>query len=241
MKTDAKSLSSLLEEKGVSCEILKDTTLMVSGGLGKILPLVNDGLFYVQGLSSQRAVEVLEAKSGDVVVDVCACPGGKTVGAAIDMKNHGEIFAFDIHENKLPLINKNAENLGISIIKTEKHNSKNINEKYVGIADKVICDVPCSGIGSIGKRPEIRYKSISDINGLVKTQKEILSSSVNYLKNDGILVYSVCSINKNEGEYLVKAFLEENKNYCLLHEETVLPSSGNDGFYIGKICKKAVK
>jgi 16S rRNA (cytosine967-C5)-methyltransferase len=197
--------------------------------------MIDDGEFYVQGLSSQRAVEVLNASSGDVVVDVCACPGGKTVGAAMDMKNNGEIYAFDIHENKLPLIQKNASVLGISIIKTEKHNSKKVNEKYIGKADKVICDVPCSGIGSIGKRPEIRYKSISDINGLIDTQKNILSSSVNYLKKDGVLVYSVCSINKNEGEYLIKDFLMENKDFYLIYEETVLPSKGCDGFYIGKI------
>ncbi len=235
LKTTETELKEKLSSSGVECEILSSKTIAVKENFSKALSMIDDGEFYVQGLSSQRAVEVLNAVSGDVVVDVCACPGGKTVGAAMDMNNNGEIYAFDIHENKLPLIQKNASALGISIIKTEKHNSKKVNEKYIDKADKVICDVPCSGIGSIGKRPEIRYKSISDINGLIETQKNILSSSVNYLKKDGVLVYSVCSINKNEGEYLIKDFLMENKDFYLIYEETVLPSKGCDGFYIGKI------
>lgn len=238
LKTTAAELSRKLSEMGVGCETLSERTVVVTDNFSKVLELLEDGEFYVQGLSSQRAVEVLEAKRGDFVVDVCACPGGKTVGAAMDMQNEGEIHSFDIHENKLPLIEKNAATLGITIVKTEKHNSKKINEKYIEKADKVICDVPCSGIGSIGKRPEIRYKSIDDINGLVETQKSILSSSVRYLKKDGALVYSVCSINKNEGEYLVREFLTENEDFCLVYEETVLPSKGCDGFYIGKIAYK---
>ncbi len=238
LKTTADLLSEKLTNMGLECEIISDRTITVKDNFGKALSAIDDGEFYVQGISSQRAVEVLGANSGDVVIDVCACPGGKTVGAAMDMMNRGEVYAFDIHENKLPLIEKNAMSLGITIIKTEKHNSKNVNEKYVGKGDKVICDVPCSGVGSIGKRPEIRYKSMKDINGLIETQKSILSSSVKYLKKDGILVYSVCSINKNEGEYLVGGFLKDNPDFCLLHEETVLPSKGCDGFYIGKIAYK---
>jgi 16S rRNA (cytosine967-C5)-methyltransferase len=200
--------------------------------------MVGEGRFYVQGLSSQKAVEILRAKKGDFVVDVCACPGGKTVGAAMDMENEGEIHAFDIHENKLPLIIKNASTLGIDIIYTEKHNSKTVNVKYINKADKVICDAPCSGLGSIGKRPEIRYKSLQDINGLVETQKSILRSSVEYLKKGGELVYSVCSINKNEGENIVKEFIEQQNGYTLAYEETVLPHGGCDGFYIAKIVKE---
>lgn len=235
LKTTADSLCQKLSSLGVECEKISERTVTVNDNFSKALDMMNEGEFYVQGLSSQRAVEVLDAKEGDFVIDVCACPGGKTVGAAMDMKNCGEIYSFDIHENKLPLIEKNANNLGITIVKTEKHNSKTVNEKYIEKADKVICDVPCSGIGSIGKRPEIRYKSLKDINGLVETQKSILSSSAKYLKKNGVLVYSVCSINKNEGEYLVRAFIDENKEFTLLHEETVLPSKSCDGFYIAKL------
>ncbi len=238
LKTTSEKLFEKLMNMGIECEILSERTISVKDNFSKALSLMNEGEFYVQGLSSQRAVEVLGAALGDVVIDVCACPGGKTVGAAMDMRNNGEIYSFDIHENKLPLIEKNAETLGLTIIKTEKHNSKKVNEKYIEKADKVICDVPCSGIGSIGKRPEIRYKPIEDINGLIDTQKNILSSSVKYLKKEGVLVYSVCSVNKNEGEYLIRDFLEENNNFCLLHEETVLPAKGCDGFYIGKLAYK---
>lgn len=238
LKTNAKNLLSKLEEMGAVAEIISDRTIIVKENFGKVLHLVEEGEFYVQGISSQRAVELLGAESGDFVVDVCACPGGKTLGAAMDMDNNGEIVAFDIHENKLPLIEKNANALGIDIVKTQKHNSKKVNEKYINKADKVICDVPCSGIGSIGKRPEIRYKSLKDINGLIETQKEILSSSVQYLKDGGRLVYSVCSINKNEGCLLVKDFLDKNEDFVLLREETVLPKSGCDGFYIAEIVRK---
>jgi 16S rRNA (cytosine967-C5)-methyltransferase len=241
LKTTSVALCQKLSALGMECEIISERTIMVKDNFNKALPLIESGEFYVQGLSSQRAVEVLGAKAGDTVVDVCACPGGKTVGAAMDMENKGEIYAFDIHENKLPLILKNADSLGITIIKTEKHNSRKINEKYINKASKVICDVPCSGIGSIGKRPEIRYKSLDDINGLLATQKDILSSSLSYLKTGGTLVYSVCSINKNEGEYLIRDFIKENpeknKSFRIVFEETVLPSKGCDGFYICKIEK----
>ncbi len=235
LKTTADVLVQKINSNGAECEKLSDKTVIVKDGFGKILPLAEEGCFYVQGLSSQRAVEVLDARKGFFVVDVCACPGGKTLGAAMDMENEGEIFSFDIHENKLPLIQKNASILGINIVNTEKHNSKNVFDKFVGKADRVICDVPCSGIGSIGKRPEIRYKSISHINGLIETQKDILNSSVKYLKKDGFLVYSVCSINKNEGEFLIKDFLSENESFMVVYEETVLPKGGCDGFYIAKL------
>ena len=237
LKTTADFLVKKLKENNVDCEALSERTVVVNENLAKALELIDEGLFYVQGLSSQRAVEVLNAQKGDYLVDVCACPGGKTVGASMDMENMGEVHSFDIHENKLPLIKKNASVLGIDIVETEKHNSKTVNVKYINKADKVICDVPCSGIGSIGKRPEIRYKSISEINGLIETQKSILKASSFYLKTGGVLVYSVCSINKNEGERVVKDFIENNQCFSLEYEETVLPKRGCDGFYIAKIVK----
>ncbi len=237
LKTNALQLEKKLCSMGVECEIISERTIVIKNGIGKALSVVDEGEFYVQGLSSQRAVEILNAERGDIIVDVCACPGGKTLGAAMDMKNDGAVYSLDLHQNKLPLIEKNANVLGITIVKTEKHNSKNINEKLVAVADKVICDVPCSGIGSIGKRPEIRYKSIEDINGLVETQKSILRSSTAYLKKGGYLVYSVCSINKNEGEYLVDDFLNNNKEFTLEYQENVFPKGGCDGFYIAKILK----
>ncbi len=237
LKTNALQLEKKLCSMGIECEIISERTIVIKNGISKALSIVNEGEFYVQGLSSQRAVEVLNAEKGNIIVDVCACPGGKTLGAAMDMQNEGTVYSFDLHQNKLPLIEKNANVLGITIVKTEKHNSKNINEEYIGIAHKVICDVPCSGIGSIGKRPEIRYKSIEDINGLVETQKSILASSTAYLKKGGYLVYSVCSINKNEGEYLIENFLKNNEEFTLDYQETVFPKGGCDGFYIAKILK----
>ena len=139
---------------------------------------IEKGLFFVQGLSSQRAVKSLDAKAGMTVIDLCACPGGKSFGAAIDMQNRGRIISSDLHKNKLSLITKGAEKLGITIIETAERDARVTDEALIGIADRVICDVPCSGIGVMGTKPEIRYKDASDFEGLYATQEKILENAL---------------------------------------------------------------
>lgn len=205
----------------------------------KAVASLESGNYYVQGLASQKAVELLSAQKGQTVIDVCACPGGKSLGAAIDMENIGRILAFDIHKNKLPLIHKSAQRLGISIIETDVWDARNSKDDLAGIADRVICDVPCSGTGVIGSKPEIKYKSPEEFKGLYPTQRAIIESASKYLKTGGIMVYSTCSINKTENEAVVERFISENKGFKLICQETCLPfGNEKEGFFMAKIARE---
>ncbi len=218
----------IIGSKTVKCESAQSA---ISG--------LESGEYYVQGLGSQKAVELLGARQGDTVIDVCACPGGKTLGAAIDMNNEGRIYSFDIHENKLPLIEKSAERLGITIITTAKHDARCTNESLIGTADRVICDVPCSGTGVMGSKPEIKYKSPKDFEGLYRTQKAIIESASKYLKVGGVMVYSTCSINKIENEEVVNDFISKTYGFVLAEERTYLPYEDvREGFYTAKIIRE---
>ncbi len=233
IKTDAETVAKAtngvaLSEKTVICD-----------SIANALNNIENGQFYIQGLASQKAVEWLDAQSGHTVIDVCACPGGKSLGAALDMKNVGKIYSFDIHEKKLPLIEKSAERLGITIITTAKQDGRKAREDLIGTADRVICDVPCSGTGVMGSKPEIKYKSPEEFKGLYPTQASIIESASKYLKNGGIMVYSTCSINKIENEDTVKEFLNNNDGYRLISDKTCLPfGNEKEGFYMAKIIRE---
>ncbi len=213
------------------------------------LECLKDGRVTVQDEASQICVRTLGAQKGDVVFDVCACPGSKSFGAAMTMENEGEIFAFDIHENKLSLVEKGAERLGISIISTKAQDARKPIEELFGKADKIICDVPCSGFGVIGKKPEIRYKDVEESENLPKIQYDILENVQNYLKVGGTLVYSTCTILPNENENNINKFLENHKNFELVPFSvgdleiesgmiTLLPHTHHtDGFFIAKLKK----
>ena len=213
------------------------------------LDCLNDGRVTVQDEASQICVRALGAEKGDTVFDVCACPGSKSFGAAMTMENQGEILAFDIHENKLSLVKKGAERLGVSIISTRAHDARKPIEELFEKADKIICDVPCSGFGVIGKKPEIRYKDPKESESLPNIQYDILENVQNYLKVGGTLVYSTCTILPEENENNVKKFLENHKNFELvpfnvgkLEVEsgmiTLLPHIHHtDGFFIAKLVR----
>lgn len=204
-----------------------------------VIAQLQNGEFYIQGRASQKAVELLDAKPNDVIVDVCACPGGKSLGAAIDMENKGRIYSLDLHVNKLSLINKSAKTLGIDIIETRQNDARHIIPELEGIADKVICDVPCSGTGVMGAKPEIKYKSPEDFKGLYKTQRDIIKESAKYLKIGGTMVYSTCSINKAENEDVLFGFLSEHDGFKLIYERTLLPfEEAHEGFYMAKIIRE---
>lgn len=213
------------------------------------LECLKDGRVTVQDEASQICVRALGAERGDTVFDVCACPGSKSFGAAMTMENEGEILAFDIHENKLSLVEKGAERLGISIISTKAQDARKPIEELFGKADKIICDVPCSGFGVISKKPEIRYKDVKESEALPKIQYDILENVSNYLKVGGVLVYSTCTILPDENENNVKKFLDEHKNFELCPFSvgelevnsgmiTLLPHTHHtDGFFIAKLTK----
>ena len=208
---------------------------------------IDEGLCIVQDEASQLCVLALGAKEGDKVLDICACPGSKSFGAAIEMGDKGEIRSFDLHENKLSLIHSGAERLGISIIKTDARDGRVFDEKLEGYADKIICDVPCSGFGVMAKKPEIRYKDPKESSGLPQIQYDILCNSARYLKTGGVLVYSTCTLFPEENEKNIEKFLASHKNFEFCDFEvggiaskdgmiTLNPyDHGTDGFFIAKL------
>lgn len=203
-----------------------------------------NGLFHVQDLSSQLCCRVLDAKKGETVVDVCSAPGGKSMTTAQLMENEGRIISCDIHEHKLGLIRQTAERLGIDIIETRLRDGADTTSPLPE-ADRVLCDVPCSGFGVTGKKPEIRYKREDEIKTLPPLQLSILLNSADYVKKGGRLVYSTCTLIPEENVEVVNKFLEERKDFVPVHIDddikgfrdgetlTVLPSDYDcDGFFI---------
>ena len=229
--------AAFFEKRPVSvrANTLKDTPY--SDGVNEHTDMsdIEKGLFFVQGLSSQTAVKALDAGAGMTVVDLCACPGGKSFGAAIDMRNEGRIISSDLHKNKLSLITKGAQKLGITIIETVERDARVTDQSLIGVADRVICDVPCSGLGVMGTKPEIRYKNALDFEGLYATQEKILENALLYLKKGGRAVYSTCTINKRENEDITEKVLKSKEGYRLVSQKTILPGNGYDGFYIAVI------
>lgn len=206
---------------------------------------LSDGLWFVQDEASRITSAAVGAKAGELVVDTCACPGGKSFSMAIDMENSGTVRSFDLHKNKLSLIVSGAEKLGITIIDTAERDARQPLSEIVGKADRVLCDAPCSGLGVIAKKPDIRYKNIADVNKLPEIQYGVLCGASKYVKDGGVLVYSTCTINKAENEDVVKKFLAENTDFKL-EEDPYLPCGmrtflphrdGCDGFFAAKMRK----
>jgi 16S rRNA (cytosine967-C5)-methyltransferase len=176
------------------------------------------------------------AKQGDTVIDACAARGGKSFSCALQMNNKGRIISCDIH--KLSLIQKTAELLGIEIIETVQMDSAVFNPEFEKIADLVICDVPCSGLGVIAKKPEIRYKTEEEISQLPELQYAILSNCARYVKDGGRLIYSTCTLNKAENEEVIRKFLKANAGFKMIEERTLFPIDDNtDGFFIALLTK----
>lgn len=215
----------------------------------------DDGVFFVQDEASQISTQILGAIPGELIVDTCTCPGSKSFGAAIEMSNIGSVYSFDLHENKLSLVRDSAKRLKIDIITTRELDGRTPDASLFGKADRVICDVPCSGLGVMAKKPDIRYKSEEDIQRLAPLGLEILSKSADYLKDGGVLIYSTCTLRKEENERTVEAFLRERSDFSLcpfeiksngccpdIHSDgmlTLMPHiHKTDGFFIAKLQKK---
>ncbi len=242
LKTTVDGLQKLLNDNGIKAEKItqSDFGLKIDENTDTetLFSLIND-LAYIEDGASQAAVTLLDVMPGMILADVCAAPGGKTVSAAMQMENKGEIFAFDIHKNKLRLIEKTAEKAGVTIIKTAEHDGRQPVPELIGKCDRVICDVPCSGLGVIGQKPDMRYKDPGDTERLINTQRAILSSASRYLKPGGVMVYSTCTVLPSENMENVTDFLSKNTDFILLYEKTYYPHiDGCDGFYTAKIVRK---
>lgn len=196
-----------------------------------------NGLFHIEDLSSYECAVSLGAKEGDTVLDMCSAPGGKSFTIAQCMNNKGAIYAFDIHNHRVNQVRDGAKRLGISIINADINDAE-IYSENIPLADKILCDVVCSGFGIIRRKPEIRYKELDSVSDLPSVQLNILETSSRYLKTGGTIVYSTCTLNKKENEKVVNAFLNNNDNFTLIKEKTSFPSEfGGDGFYFA-ILKK---
>ena len=201
----------------------------------------DDGLFYVQDEASQLCAMALGANPQEVVVDTCSCPGSKSFGLALDMKNEGKIYSFDLHENKLSLVSSSAKRLGIDIIETEARDARKPRAELVGKAHRVLCDVPCSGFGVFAKKPELRYKDVEKCKGLPKIQREILNTACRYVKEGGLLVYSTCTLLPEENEENIHAFLAAHSEFSCLRMRTLTPDvDETDGFFFA-VLQKATK
>lgn len=214
--------------------------VLLSGAVDELYGY-NEGYFFVQGTGSYMAVKALSPKGGERIIDTCSCPGGKSFSAGIDMENRGEIFSFDLHKNKLSLIEKGALRLSIDIISVGENNANTPRTDLLGTADGVICDVPCSGLGIIAKKPDIKYKDEKDVKRLPEIQKSILENSSRYLKRGGRIVYSTCTLNPDENERVTDAFLSSHPDFKRAegYPVTVFPKDGyEDGFFYDLIIKE---
>lgn len=224
LKCTEEQLLACWDEEGVVYQPhswLKDCwTLRNTGNIAK-LSSFQKGLFQIQDPAARLSVDVLRPQAGWSVLDLCSAPGGKSMAAAMHMGNQGEIISCDVHGGKLPQITAAAERLGVSIVTTMENDAARFRPQFQGRFDAVIADVPCSGLGVIRKKPDIRYKSIQDMEALPELQLSILRQGAEYVKQGGYLLYSTCTILKRENEAVVKAFLEENPRFLL--EELSLP------------------
>ena len=225
---DENELQYELLDSGVECEIYNDVVKINSSFDLSNIKAFKDGLFYIEDFSSYSCAKALDCQKDEIVLDICAAPGGKTFTMA---QSEADIYAFDLHKHRVELIKKSAERLEFDNIKTDINDALIYNEN-MPLADKILCDVPCSGFGIIRRKPEIRYKNLDDTKVLPQVQYDILSISSKYLKNGGRIIYSTCTLNKKENEKVVGRFLENNDNYKLINEVTVFPSeNGGDGFF----------
>lgn len=234
-KTDVKTF---ITEIGDATEATPVGAVIINKGIDIAnSPLYKKGHFYVQDTASQTAVSVLAPKPNDRVLDMCAAPGGKSFAMALLMENKGEIISCDIYDHKCELIKKSANRMGLDIIKPTVQDATVFNADF-GEFDCVLCDVPCSGLGIIRRKPDIKYKAFSEFDGLIPIQTAILNNAKKYVKKGGRLIYSTCTLRKAENEDVINKFLAENSGFKLEYSHTFMPHiDGTDGFYCALLIK----
>lgn len=236
-------------EARASALVPEGILLRAHGALDELAPL-RMGLAQVQDESSMLVAHVLAPEPGMTVIDVCAAPGGKTTHIAQRMENRGRILAFDIYEEKIRRIERNAQRLGISIIETEVRDARTIGAAYTGQADRVLVDAPCSGLGVLRRKPDARWKKrAGDQKTLPPLQRAILASAAEAVKKGGILVYSTCTMEACENAAIVENFLRTHTDFVLEETGGFLPvqkttehmvqimpeTDGPDGFFIARM------
>ncbi|PRR84142.1 16S rRNA (cytosine(967)-C(5))-methyltransferase RsmB [Clostridium vincentii] len=257
LKADYEDVYNRLEEKDYCVEegFICPEAISIKGGHGiDSNQEFIDGNITVQDESAMLVAPLLEIEKGQIVFDLCSAPGGKATHIAELLENTGEVLAFDIHPQKLDLIKENCDRLGLTNIKLEEMDATKLNPKLALMADRVLIDVPCSGLGIIRKKPEIKWtKKRIELKEIVPVQRDIMNNAWEYLKQDGIMVYATCTLNKEENEENVDWFLSKHKDaqiekvfigkgdnlkYTQTGTLTILPNEHMDGFFVAKFRKK---
>ncbi len=255
LKIDEKGLLAALSEEGVMGELTDfphTIKVNVSGNLAAT-ECYQKGLFHVQDPASGYCCGALNVKTGMRVLDVCAAPGGKSFTLAQQMENSGEILASDLYDHKIGLMQQGAERLGLENITPTLRDAT--DGKDIGMFDRILCDLPCSGLGVLGRKPEIRYKSVDLLENFADMQYAMLRNSLRFLKAGGVLVFSTCTLNPEENEKNVARLLKEHKElepYPILpqlervlgeesHYINLLPHiHGTDGFFVSGFKKGGI-
>ena len=231
---------------------LSDCLILSKTGNLEHLRSFQEGWFYVQDPASRLAIQALDPQPGDKLLDCCAAPGGKSFACAIAMKNEGNIISCDLHPHKKKLIQAGANRLGLSCIEANTLDARTFREEWAGAFDKIVVDAPCSGLGVIRKKPDIRYKEPGELDALPSIQLDILRNTCRYVKSGGTLLYSTCTVRKGENEGVVNTFLNERPEFkaerftlsgpagaCEDGMVTLWPHRhGTDGFFICKLRKE---
>jgi 16S rRNA (cytosine967-C5)-methyltransferase len=251
LKTSIDELQKKLSEQGVDTvrlsnastlwgEIKRGALVLQKRQNLEKLEEYKQGFFEIQDASSQLIAPFLNVKEGMTVIDACAGAGGKSLHIAAMMNNTGKIIAMDVENKKLEILKKRADRAGVKIIQTRLVNANALNE-LKNTADRLLLDVPCSGLGVLRRNPDAKWKlSLDFIERIKKTQQEIISTYSQMLKPGGIMVYATCSILPSENQYQVQTFLNNNSNeFKLLEDIKVLPSQGFDGFYMAALERKS--
>lgn len=253
LKITPEKLAEELRAAGVEAEPhpwLPNCLLLTGTGDLERLDAFRHGAFYVQDAASRLAVAAADPRPGQRVLDCCAAPGGKSFAAAIAMENRGELISCDIHPHKIKLLEAGRDRLGLSVIKPTLQNAAQTREDWLERFDTVLTDVPCSGLGIIRKKPDIRYKDPEPLKGLPRVQRGILDNCARYVRPGGVLVYSTCTLLRRENEEIVDGFLAGRPDFEL--ESFELPHlgpqpgrltfwphiHGTDGFFAAKLRRK---
>lgn len=253
LKTNRDELINKLENEGINCSKVNgiEEAIMVRN----LKNIENnrwfkEGHFTIQDISSMLVGKVTNPNEGSLVLDMCSAPGGKTTHLGTIMKNNGQVVARDVFEHKLKLIENTVRRLGLRNVKVENCDALQLDESSVNKFDYVVCDVPCSGMGIIKRKPEIKFKKEEDLKDLPTIQRNILDNASNYVKVGGNLIYSTCTIHDEENINIIKTFLDENNNFELVPIDEVkidldnqdkgyikiYPNiHGMDGFFIAKL------
>ena len=257
LRTTAAKLAERLEQEGISVKPhgwMKDCLVLSGTGNLEKLPSFREGLYYVQDPAAKLSVLCAKLPKEDIrVLDCCSAPGGKSFAAAIAMEGKGQITSCDVHAHKTGLIENGAARLGLSNITVCQQDATQRVSAWEAAMDVVIADVPCSGLGIIRKKPDIRYKNMAELKELPALQLAILENQSAYVKKGGVLLYSTCTVLKAENEEIVKAFLAKHSDFYteplglpeVFPENetgmlTLIPGDyDTDGFFICRLRRKA--